>query len=820
MVGLVETPGPPSPGLGFSVSHQKVELDIDFRRRSLKGKTEITINPHFKDLKTIRLNCRQCVFTRLNINGKGPTSKNDDPYKRCRLNTKAGVHQHHLLRQKLEPQLRQTPEEELVINLPKSVKIEELDPFSVEAQNLLLPRVNGAAKQDSEDTSAIDLTQSSKTAVEQTARFTPFTIYAEYTLEKIRDGIHFVGWEGEDLRYPHAYSSNSLFPGSACCLFPCVDDIASRCTWEISIKCPRTLGDALKSRRDDQAGNNANGVNGITGSLGSTAINGWDEGHEMVLGENDCSGFSAENKALDLFVICSGDMTDEIVDHLDPAKKTTSFICTTAVAPQHIGFVIGPFEHVNLSEFRESDEDDKLGQNAVPVHGFCLPGRADELRNTCLPLAKAIDYFTLTYGSYPFTSYKLCFVDDLVFETLDTASLSICSTRLLFPEDIIEPLDTVTRTLVHALASQWIGINIIPKEPTDMWAVVGIAYFITDMFMKKLCGNNEYRYRQKRASDRVCELDFARPSLYDTGSLLFLDHSELDFMALKAPLVLFTLDRRLAKASGSSGLSRIISRVFLNAKVGDLVNGAITTAYFLRTCEKLGHAKLDTFFNQWVFGAGCPRFYVTQRFNKKKLVVEMLIRQVQGDQNTTRDLETGTFMRDVKEETHNVYAGEVQLAFTGPMTIRIHEADGTPYEHIVEIKEAVTKFDIPYNTKYKRLKRSRRQKERAAAVTGADFASDPQDDILLYCLGDVLQSEGEVAEWRLVDWSKEDEDRMSQESYEWIRMDADFEWICKMSINMPGYMYLSQLQQDRDVVAQLEVSELDHFLAVSEKLTY
>lgn len=425
---------------------------------------------------------------------------------------------------------------------------------------------------------------------------------------------------------------------------------------------------------------------------------------------------------------------------------------------------------------------------------------------------KAIDYFTVTYGSYPFSSYKLCFVDDLVSESVATASLSICSTRLLVPEGIIDPLITITRTLVHALASQWIGVNIIPKEPTDMWAVVGIAYFITDMFMKKLCGNNEYRYRQKKAADRVCELDFARPSLFDTGALLSLDYLELDFMILKAPLVLYTLDRRLAKASGSSGLSRIISRVFLNAKVGDLANGAITTAYFLRTCEKLGHAKLDSFFNQWIFGAGCPRFYVTQRFNKKKLVVEMSIRQVQGDQSPTRDLDTSTFMRDVKEETHNVYAGEVQLAFTGPMTIRIHEADGTPYEHIVEIKEAVTKFDIPYNTKYKRLKRSRRQKERAAAVTGPDFAAETQDDVLLYCLGDVLQSEEEVADWRLVDWSKDDEDKMSQESYEWIRMDADFEWICKMSINMPGYMYLSQLQQDRDVVAQLEVHAFNNRL--------
>ena len=252
----------------------------------------------------------------------------------------------------------------------------------------------------------------------------------------------------------------------------------------------------------------------------------------------------------------------------------------------------------------------------------------------------------------------------MIPDCVDTASLTICSNRLLFPEDIIEPLDRVTRQLVHALASQWMGVNIIPKEPADTWAVVGIAYFITDMFMKKLSGNNEYRFQQKMAADRVCEADVARPSIYDTGSLIHLHPSQMEFLAMKAPVVLFILDRRLAKASGSSGLSRIISRVFLNAKVGELANSAIATPYFMKTCEKLGHAKLDTFFRQWVFEAGCPRFRVTQRFNKKKLVVEMLIQQVQSEIPTDRDLEKDTFMRDVKEDIHAVYAGSVQPVFT------------------------------------------------------------------------------------------------------------------------------------------------------------
>ena len=270
----------------------------------------------------------------------------------------------------------------------------------------------------------------------------------------------------------------------------------------------------------------------------------------------------------------------------------------------------------------------------------------------------------MSYGAYPFQDYKLCFVDDLHTDVLDTGSLSICSSRLLFTEDVIEPLDRVTRQLVHALAAQWIGINIVPKEPSDFWVVVGIAYFITDIFMKKLAGNNEYRYNQKRAADRVVELDVNRPSLTDLGGLIDLDPALFAFMELKAPLVLFILDRRLTKAGHSAGLSRIISRVFLNAKVGDLPNGALDSSYFMRTCEKLGHIKLDIFYAQWIEGAGCPKFRVTQRFNKKKLVVEMLIQQIQSENPKETTIESSTFMRDVKEDRHDVYEGNIQPSFT------------------------------------------------------------------------------------------------------------------------------------------------------------
>lgn len=210
------------------------------------------------------------------------------------------------------------------------------------------------------------------------------------------------------------------------------------------------------------------------------------------------------------------------------------------------------------------------------------------------------------------------------------------------------------------------GVFTIPKEPGDTWVVVGIAYYMTDIFLRKLSGNNEYRFNQKRASDRVVELDIDRPSLRDMGGLIHLDPSELEFMNLKAPLVLFILDQRLKK-SGHLGMARVISKIFLNAKIGDIDDfrgRMITHGYFTKQCEKISHFKLQSFFEQWVEGTGCPKFRVQQRFNKKKLVVEMSIHQVQADNPQPRDLQSNTFMRSIKEEAQKVKPASMQPVFT------------------------------------------------------------------------------------------------------------------------------------------------------------
>ena len=713
------------------------------------------------------------------------------------------VRQHDMLKAKIEGSLRPEPQPELTIALPPKLKIQDLAGQSqVDVGGGILP--TPTLQQQESDAMALETPTMATAPQQQGPTFAPIKLFIEFEVASFRDGIHWIGYTEGDRRFPYMYTKVQPWPGSSSCIFPCVDDATTRCSWDISIRCARTLGEAFRQPKlqeqeqtNGDAGVDVEMMNGTDNTSKLTATNGEAE-HDYLIDLSD------EEAALDLAVVCIGDSVDDIVDSEDETHHTASFALTQPVCARHVAFAIGPFEHVDLSATRDIDEEDRLGQSAFKISGYCLPGKSKDSLNTCYPIAWAMDKMGINYGSFPFSSYQILFLDDLVHDTAAAAGFSLFSTYLLFPKTIIEPLYRNTRTLIRALADQWSGVNVIAKEASDAWVVAGIAGFMTDAYMKDLAGNNEFRWQQKLAAEKVYELDVDRPSIRQLGELLHLDEEIREFVNVKSALVLFILDRRLMKASGSTGVQRIINKLFLNAKTGALVNGEVSTADFQRTCERLGHNKLELFFRQWVFQSGCPIFYVTQRFNKKKLVVEMTIVQKQLERVTKPAFAPDNFMREVKEHVQEVWAPETNPVFTGPMTIRIHEADGTPYEHIVEIKEATTRLEIPYNTKYKRLKRSRRQRERAQQNTTADAGEGEETGSLLYCLGDILDTEEEKREWDLADWTPEDEEKMGQESYEWIRMDADFEWIGKIHLVMPLYMYISQLQQDRDIVAQYE----------------
>ena len=764
-------PKTPVPQNRFTLFHQKVELDINFNQQ-ITGRVEIEIHPEAKDFSEIYLNARQCTVTNITVNGvKDPIYYHVDPCRDTQLHFNSNAHQHHILAQKIDGARSSAPRPNLIIAVPRSVKIKEVNETDVHMQDGNTIRIpNSQADATSATEAARGLTDTS------VSKFTPITVSMDFTSKHMRDVVQFVTGPRGSGRWPHAYTRGKPGGSTAGALFPCVDALYARGSWEISITTPQTVGDALLQCTSDEL----------------AGVNAEDKSGRMKRPAH-------ENK--EMVVVCSGELVSENVSKTDPTKKTVSFICLERLSARQVGFAVGPFERVDLNVFRSVEDQDKLGDNAVQMYGYCLPRRSEEVKNTCLPTTKAMDQMVQQYSAAPFQPYSMCFIEDLPYDVTIFAGLSMCSTRLLYPEEVADTAQEVTRKLVHAIASQWLGINVIPESPADTWVVVGIAHYMTDVFMRDLCGVNEYRARMKKLANDTFMQDRERPSIYDMGDILHLDPSAYEFLALKAPVVLFILDRRMAKTAGAAKMPGIISKILTRARTGDLDNNALSTDFFQKTTERANHNPIQDFMMQWVKGAGCPHFKITQRFNKKKLTIEMLFEQIQP--SADRELDASSFVRDVREEWNEVYAGERQNVFTGPMTIRVHEADGTPYEHIVQIKDGSTQIDVPYKTKYKRLKRTRKQRKKAAAVKTVDEDDDEEDSQPVYYLGDILQTEEDLREWDLVDWSQEMENMMSMESFEWIRADADFEWIARIDLGLQGYMYASQLQQDRDIVSQL-----------------
>ena len=781
----------------FVILKQDVEVEVNFRDKSISGVSTIhlfTINP---DLDEIWLDARQCEIDVKNVTVDGfkTTASFSDPYDLARTPRpwQIGAAQHHIVRKRMAP-LRparrpEVPNKDRVM-LPCCVPSDRSVKVSL--------RPDGMFKDEPRRTLKIKASKADKDAPldrpDPNDEKNGIKISIPFRSKNIRDGLHFVGVDEGDSRYPHVYTRHSLEPGTASCIFPCVDDPGSRHPWKISIKCPRTLGDVFARPSPAQQAAAQPSTSGRKRKA-----------EDPLLTPPVPPALAEEDKLMEMTVVCSGNLAGEQIDPEDDKKRIMTFESQLSAA-QHIAFAIGPFEHIQLwSEFRTEEADEKLGANAAKIHAYCLPHRAHDVRHTCAPIVAAADFFAPEFGRYPFESYKVCFVDDMVADTVAATSMSLCSTKLLYPEDIIDPEIDVTRTLVHALVSQYFGVHIVPNQRSDSWLIVGIQWFMTDLFLKSICGNNWYRFHLKTQSDKLVDVDVHRPSLHDLGEHLHIGDFELDFMSLKAPLVLFILDQRMSKIPGSMGIARVISQIVSNANINATITStSLSDSDFRRACEKKSQYRPDELWQQWVHGAGCPKLLIKQRFNKKNLNVDISIAQTHAKDNGPKAITKDEFLKELLEEVHEVWAGTVPKIFTGPFTVRIHEADGTPYEHYLAITDkdkVATTLQIAYNTKYKRMKRTK--KATAAAANNAADKHDIQEDDIVYfnMLGDVLMTPKDIENWGLQDWADSVQTAMDQESYEWIRLDCNLEWLCEMTTDMPGYMYLAQLQQDRDVVA-------------------
>ncbi|KAI9604502.1 hypothetical protein KEM48_000737 [Puccinia striiformis f. sp. tritici PST-130] len=605
-----------------------------------------------------------------------------------------------------------TPVEPLdfILNQPEPVKIP--DPNSVrqfpEAKRRLFERINeketgelaisinrSKINRSSSSSASTSTVQKEKDSLE----FDPIIITIEYQITELdlplNPAICVVNGQ-----HPHIFT-NSI---SARSWVPCLDSLWERSPWELEFIVPKTT----------------------TSSTTPTPIT----------------------------VVASGELIEQIIHPTDPHKTVFYYAQAIPTSVQHIAWVVGALTVNDLTPYRpppsSEHEDEPIdgpskqqqqqeSSTQINLLAFCLPTRQSQLLHAVNFLPHALSFFTQEYGSYPYSSYKVVFLDmssatHSICATFNSATLTLYPSDLLYPPEVIDQVYETKPILVQSLASQWIGINIIPKSPSDTWLINGLSLYITGLYFKAIWGTNDYRYRIKKEIMRCVEMDVNKPPICQPGLPLSIDTEVLGFVNLKASLVLYILDRHLRRSGGgtSLGLSRVIPKIFLSSITGEMRDNMLSTTSFLRI--------------------------LTAYFNRKKLAHELTLRQLNPSKQYYDDDKTS-------------WAEKCNLKpvdrFEGQMSIRIQESDGIPYEHVLDIKEAFRRYELPSNHKNKNSKDL------------LDKFSFPLWE----------RSQEERDKWKVEDWTEEEDLIITQSNVEWYRLD---------------FMWLEQLSRDRDVVAQLE----------------
>ena len=267
----MEVDDDPALASAFTVESQRLELDFSFCPQLVTGKTAITIQPQSPKLKEIHLSCRQLKPTRVHLLRRDVAFEYNNEHDFLGLDRQQTIEQHHFLRNRVGRHEMQI-EEELKIPIPKDLKIPTRRQTG--SQELICD---------------------------------PITVEIEYTLDDFRDGLHFVGTRDGDGRYPHVYTRNTITALFASSWFPCVDDGNTRIPFELSVRYPRTVADALGKQpaltrplTPAHASQNTPQTNGVRKA--DSVLDGPDEDNELT----------EEERALEMRAVCSGELTDTV----------------------------------------------------------------------------------------------------------------------------------------------------------------------------------------------------------------------------------------------------------------------------------------------------------------------------------------------------------------------------------------------------------------------------------------------------------------------------------------------------------------------------
>lgn len=257
----------------------------------------------------------------------------------------------------------------------------------------------------------------------------------------------------------------------------------------------------------------------------------------------------------------------------------------------------------------------------MPVTYYAPKDRADRLAINYSRTPAMIEFFSKKLGvDYPWEKYAQSMVDDFVAGGMENSSATTnTASSLRHPKLVPEyPMD-YDGLISHELGHQWFGDLVTAKDWGNIWLNEGFATFMEFMWTESHFGKDEGDYARW---DSMREW-FPQHNLYGKPLVRhdFDDSSEFDGNAYgKGALVLSMLRRELGDDAFYAGLKN-----YLEVNRGKNV----VTADLAKAIEEATHTNVDQFFDQWVYGAGAPKFEIAYQYDAEKKQVALHVKQTQ-----------------------------------------------------------------------------------------------------------------------------------------------------------------------------------------------
>lgn len=290
-------------------------------------------------------------------------------------------------------------------------------------------------------------------------------------------------------------------------------------------------------------------------------------------------------------------------------QKTWTWRQSLPISTYLISFVAG--------EYKEKKDT----WRNIPVTYNVPRGMEDTIDPTFSHTKEMLSFFSDRFGvAYPWDQYAQTAVDDFVASGMENVSATTLAARdILHAEFASERPEAADGLISHEMTHQWFGDLVTCKDWTNTWLNEGFATFGATLWEEHYYGVDAASYRYWREQNSWMQSKELYPIPIVTRDI----NDSVEYVGNvydKAGWVIHMLREQM----GDEAFFRALKHYLEANRLQNVVSADLAKAI-----EESSGRNFDQFFDQWIYGAGAPRFTVRSNYDEAGKKVSISVKQTQ-----------------------------------------------------------------------------------------------------------------------------------------------------------------------------------------------